>query len=407
MKIKNILLIIIASLLIVFTIQSVLALGITPGRTTLNFEPGLQKNVEFSVINSEHKDMVVVFTVRGDFNESVVLSEDYAEFSSSDESKSFTYTLKLPGDLSLEPGMYETEIVALEMPKDIKERGTFVGATVAVITQLHIYVPYPDKYIESKINVIESGEGENTVFLVPVINRGKLDINNIKTVIDIYTSSDEKVATLESDSFSLESLKRKEFVLEWLADVKSDTYRAVAKITYDGKVTEKEIKFNVGKMALEIMEIIIKDFQLGGVAKFDALVENRWSTDLENVFLNILVYDHDQGVMADFKSQTYDMEALSNEHLIAYWDTEGVSAGTYDGELILKYGKYGDKSIPRDVEMEVSQNDIKIFGLTGQVISKEKGIFSVNNLLIALVIFLILGNIFWFIVVKRLKKKRR
>ena len=114
-------LIILAILLIVLTLQNVSSIGITPGRTTINFEPGLHREVSFSII------------------------------------KSFTYTVDLPQKLS-EPGLHEIEIVALEMPKDIKEKGALVGATVAVATQLHVYVPYPNKYLEAELNVVESGE---------------------------------------------------------------------------------------------------------------------------------------------------------------------------------------------------------------------------------------------------------
>ena len=106
------------------------ALGITPGRTTINFEPGLKKEISFSVINSEHKDMAVLLTVRGELNQSVALSELYTEFSSREETKTLTYDISLPERFE-KPGLHEAEIVALELPKDFRTKGTFVGATLA------------------------------------------------------------------------------------------------------------------------------------------------------------------------------------------------------------------------------------------------------------------------------------
>ena len=406
MKNKKILLVLV-SLLVVLTLQNVYSLGISPGRTTINFEPGLHKEVSFSVINSEHKDMSVTFSVRGDLAKYINLKQESAKFSSLDESQSFTYEINFPENFSPEPGVHEVEIIALEMPEDSENAGTFIGATVGVITQLHVYVAFPNKYVDAEINVIESGAGGNIIFLIPVINRGKLDIDDIRVVIDIYTSSNEKIASIESKSKSLKNLERKEFVLEWPVDVSSGTYRAVARIMYDGEVFEKEIEFNVGKMALEIIEIIIKDFQLGGVAKFDALVESRWSTDLKNVHLNVIVYDFEKEVMADFKSQTYDIDAFDSQRMVAFWDTEGVSTGDYDGKLILKYGKYSEKSIDRNVKIKVTNFDIEVFSITGHAITRETGKVNTNSILIILIIILVIGNIIWFLIAKRNISKRK
>ena len=395
---KRILIFILVSLLIVLTIQNVSAIGITPGRTTINFEPGLHKEVPFSIINSENKDMSVVFTVKGDLAESITLNQAYAEFLSSEDSKSFTYVVDLPQAIE-KPGLYEVEIVALEMPKDIKEKGTFVGATVSVATQLHIYVPYPDKYLEAEINVVES-EGKE-IFFIPVVNRGKLDIVSAKAIIDIYTSLNEKVATVESNTDSLLSLERKELTAEWEFNVAPGRYLAKVTVVYDNEVFEVEKEFNVGEKFLEILEINIRDFELGGIAKFDALVENKWSSDLKEIYLNIIVYNYDGEIMADFKSPTSDISALSKSEIVAYWDTAGVHEGTYDGKIILKYG---EKSTERNIQMKITENSIEVIGLTGQVVVVKKGTFNINNILIILVIFLILANIFWFVVIKRMRK---
>jgi hypothetical protein len=52
-KIKRIFILLFAILLI----SSAFALGVTPGRTTIDFSPNLKQTVSFEVINSEGKDM--------------------------------------------------------------------------------------------------------------------------------------------------------------------------------------------------------------------------------------------------------------------------------------------------------------------------------------------------------------
>ncbi len=371
------------------------ALGITPGRTTMNFEPHLKKEISFSVINSEHKEMAVLFTVRGELNQSIALHEVYAEFSSREESKSFSYLVELPERFE-KPGLHEGEIVVLEFPKEFRSRGTFVGATLAVIHQVHVYVPYPGKYVEVDVNIIP---GEETLFFIPVISRGKLDIGSVKAIVDIY-SGDVKVATLESDETSIKSLERKELFAKWKGSPGS--YKAKVSVFYDNEVVYAEKEFSVGELVLELLEIYVKDFQLGGIAKFNALVENKWGQELKDVYLQIVVYNKENEVMADFKSANYAIPGLSKAEMVAYWDTVGVREGNYDGKIILNYGKL----LERPVKIQVGQDEILIIGATGRVITREKGRFSVQNLLIGAVVVLIVVNIIWFVVIRRMLRRK-
>ena len=78
-------------LITLITIQNISSIGITPGRTTINFEPSLQKQVSFSVVNTEKQDMSVVFTVSGELADYITLNQAYAEFSAGEEVKSHRF----------------------------------------------------------------------------------------------------------------------------------------------------------------------------------------------------------------------------------------------------------------------------------------------------------------------------
>ena len=104
------------------------------------------------------------------------------------------------------------------------------------------------------------------------------------------------------------------------------------------------------------------------------------------------------------KSPTYDITGLSKSEMVAYWDTAGVHEGTYDGKLILKYG---EESTDRNIQMKITDNSIEVIGLTGRVIVKRGGEFNLNNILLIAVIFLIIVNIIWFVIVKKLIKRKR
>jgi hypothetical protein len=394
-------LILVSLILGILFIQNLSAIGITPARTNINFEPGLVKEVNFSIINSENKEMSVVFSVKGELAQYITLSQEFADFSSSEKEKSFKYTLELPQDFE-NPGKYEAEIVALEVSKDVKESGTFVGAALAVITQVYVHVPYPDEYIETEFKIVSSEQGSNTLFLIPITNRGKVDVSEIQAIIDIYSPSGEKIASVESLKESLKKLERKELSATWFANVSSGKYTANLTLVYNDKQKSFLKDFEVGEILLEIKEVVVKDFQLGEIAKFELLIQNKWSHEVKDTYVRIIVYNPDGSTLAEFKTPNQDFEPLEELKLPAYWDTVGVNEGIYDGKLILNYGE--NKKAEREIQLKVTDYDLEVIGLTGKVVVRGGGKLNLTNILVAIVILLILSNVIWFVVLKRKKK---
>ena len=379
------------------------ALGITPGRTTLDYEQGLEREITFSVLNNEHKNMQVLLMIQGELNDSVILFDNMIEFMPSEEAKQFKYKVKLSEKIAKEPGLHTAEIVALEIPT-VSDKGTYVGATVAVVSQLHVYVACPGKCIEAVLNVLNAEQNSTATFIVPVINRGKLGIGEVRAVIDIYTSLNEKITTIETDYLPLEAGKRTELSAKWQVNVPSGSYLAKVTVFYDGESKSFEKQFAVGSQMLSIESILVNNFQLGEIAKLQILVENRWNQELKSVFANLLVYNKESQVMADVKSATEDIPALAKKELIAYWDTVGVEEGEYNGKLMVKYGT---KTSDRNLILKVSQNSLDITGV-GYAIrpSGGKGI-NMTTILLVLVIILLIVNLAWFVFFRRFIGKKK
>jgi len=389
-------------LLVLLVLPGVQSLGITPGRTTIDYEKGLEREVTFSLLNKDHKNMQVLLMVQGELNDSVTLFDSLVEFLPSEENKQFKYKIKLPDKIADEPGLHTAEIVALEIPK-ASEDGTYVGATVAVVSQLHVYVPCPGKCIEADLNVIDAEENSTATFIVPVINRGELGIGDIRATIDIYTSLNEKVATVETDYSSLEPGKRTELSGKWKVNVPSGDYLAKVTVFYDGESKTFEKQFMVGSQLLTIESILVNNFRLGEIAKLQILVENHWSQELQGVFANLLIYNEDEKVMADVKSAAENVPALSKKELIAYWDTIGVKEGEYSGKLMVIYG---EKSADRNLLLKVSEDSLDITGVGYAIRPQGKGV-NITTALVILVVILLIVNLAWFIFFSRFMKKRR
>src|SRR3989338_2662976 len=137
--------------IIVLSVDLIFSLGITPGRTTLDYVSGEDHEISFSVLNNEHKNMKVILMIQGELNNSITLftgeDDGIIEFIPSEDSKQFKYKITMPELISNSPGLHTGEILALEIPSG-DASGTIVGATTAVITQLYVHVPCPGKCID-------------------------------------------------------------------------------------------------------------------------------------------------------------------------------------------------------------------------------------------------------------------
>ncbi len=72
------------------------ALGVTPGRMTIDFEPGLEKRMSVTITNNEHKQFNAYVYVEGDLSEYITFDQDVISFNESDNSKALRYRVKLP-----------------------------------------------------------------------------------------------------------------------------------------------------------------------------------------------------------------------------------------------------------------------------------------------------------------------
>ena len=394
---------IILFLLFIFVFSStVLSLGVTPGRTNIDFSKNAEREVSFSVVNTENKNMNVAFTVEGELLQYISISKEVVPFTSEETSKDFTYKIKLPG--SLEPGLHKAEIIITELPEDINDPGMLVKATVSVATQVYVYVPYPGKYIESVLDIVNKEDSNEINFYIPLVSRGSEKINSVKGTIDIY-KGEEKITTINTSEQSISPGERKELSGIWIPDVSPGEYKAVVSINYDGEIKAIEKIFNVGNESLGLMGISVNNFKLGDVAKIKILVQNKLSDKIDNAFAGLTVYDSDMQKIADIKSENYEIPALSNKELVVYWDTENLEKGEYGSELKIDYVK---KFIAKNFRVSVTEDSMSFTGV-GFAIAPEgsSGKTSVNTILFIVIGLLILINLAWFIWWMRSRKKSK
>lgn len=377
------------------SLSNVIALGLTPARTTINFEPGLKRTITFSIINSEKTDLALEVYTRGEMNSYISLERNSLSMSSGEERREISYSFELPEKLS--PGLHTAEIIVAQPPKG--ENGdSYIGATLAVATQLYINVPYPGRYAEASINF--QNENGETKIIIPVSNLGEFDLVSVKANIDIFNENGEKIKSFNTETISIKSKEKKELIGK-ISPSLIGNYRAVVTLLYDGETLNLEKRFSSFEQELELQQVSADNFNLGQIAKFEMLVESYKDTGLEEVYSQTNIFNSNGELMADFKSQTYDIPARSKKLLTSYWDTKGVKEGSYNSKIFLKYA---DKSFEKQLKFEVSENEIRVIGL-GYVISQKSGGSNLNAFLVIIIIILVIINLAWFLFFRKKMKK--
>lgn len=385
-------------------IPSVYSLGVTPGKNTIDYVPGEVSSFTVNVLNDEAQDLDLVILIQGELANYISVSDASFHMSSSDTTKSITYSINVPSDLG--PGTHEGDIAIVSLLSKSEASEAFVGVSAGVVTKIQVNSPYPGKYVDASLDAVGPDDSGKITFVIPVLSRGKLDLSKVHADIEIYTSLNEKIDEFLTQDISLLSGERGQIVGEWdSSQYNNGKYTARANLFYDEEVIVLEDEFNIGQRLVELESVEVNDFSLGGIAKFEILVQNKWGEDIQGAYAEMQVHDPDGGLLTQFKSSNEEIPAFGKKVLYVFWDTDGVRKGNYDSTLVLNYGSDSSR---KDLELEVSDNNIKVVGL-GYVISKSDSNSSSSSLvvvLITVIVLLVLLNLVWFLIIrKKIMKK--
>jgi hypothetical protein len=406
---KRIANVILAVLMLTLFSSITLGLGVGPSRQYISFSPGQNIQGELTIINNNQEDFRAAVYVEGDLAQYIKIGTPLLDVSKSELTKQVPYEINFPTGM-LTPGEHKLQLVIRQFPAGSDTQGdTTISATMAVISQLIVKVPYPGKYLEAKLSVSGSEKNESaTRFYMELYNFGTEDINSVKAKVEIFNPAQEKIAEMESNPKAVLSKESTNLELLWTPDVPKGTYQAIVTIKYDDKEIRLEQKFDVGIFVIDVSDISVKKFTLGDVAKFDILLFNSWNTKMENVFVEMIVEDSTGKKMTEFKTGVIDIPALQVGTLEAYWYTENVMPGIYKVKLLVHYA---GKMTQKEYNFEVDTNSITKLGAVGGAVTGEqsKDITSqgviIFLILMVLVLLIAMNIVFFYFMSKKLKGK--
>lgn len=382
---KKLILVMIA--ILVFASQAY-AIGVSPARTTVDFQPELIQEITITVINTEHRDSKA--TVYTEDNSSMLeISEKEIEFKANEPTKDIKLKLTLPK--KLKPGIKDIDIFIKQKPSEEFPSPLFVGADLAVVSQIRIRIPYPGKYAEvGDIEVTNARVNSTVQFILPVINFGSQEIKKLNAKIKIFGPDNKTLAEISTQETSLEPKKRVLLNAQWNSEkMNPGVYYAYATISYDGEKTNKERAFTLGRLYIKLLSVVTgNNYQFGGIARLDLLLQSEWNEKIEDIYGELNIKKEDQ-LVANLKTPSISLLPYEPTTLSAYWDTAGVSEGEYFLNLKLRY-----EGIEQNINMI---SDLSFNGLKTRILGTGEAIFnplSAKTILPIAVVLLIIINIF-------------
>ena len=394
---------IIAILIILIYIPSINALGVTPARKIVDFDNGLDYSGQFIVKNDEGTPKSVAVDIQGELADYASVDKVLIEFKNGETEKQVNYHVKIPSGVG-KPGDNNIDFLLKEYPSGF-DSGTYVGARLTLITSLRIRIPYPGKYVDATINVLEGDSGGNVIFVVPVHNLGTEDIKNVRATIEVKGPTNKLIETFETKNIPLQKGRREELRVVWNTEVNPGDYYGNVVVYYDDEITETGNEFSVGGTKIDLKSVNVNGFSLGEIAKFEIYVRNLWNEDIEKVHAEVSIYDIDDSLIGTFKTADEFLKSKEETKLLGYLDTNGIQEGEYRMKVMLYYG---DKTIEREVQTTIKSDGIKAnVRSTGKAIALTGMDYTFNSVFMIGLVVLIIINILWFVYFTKRKKNQQ
>ena len=138
--------------------QVVLALGLSPAKKVINFAPNKEETINFNLINNENKDLKVFVEVIGELAEYIKIPNNIVTINKNEKSRGLDLEIILPENFE-RPGLIES-IIRVRQISDAEQGLTQISTMPSLKAKLQLRVPYPSKYIESRLVVDKDDKDE-------------------------------------------------------------------------------------------------------------------------------------------------------------------------------------------------------------------------------------------------------
>ena len=366
-----------------------LALGLSPAKKVINFAPNKEETITFNLINNENKNLKVFVEVSGELAQYIQIPNNVIMINKDEKSKGLDLVVILPENFE-RAGLIESRIRVSQV-SDVDGGTLQISTAPSLKARLQLRVPYPSKYIESRLVVDKDDKDEKRVrFVMPMFNYGKENIENARAFLKIFDNENNIIKELETRGTSIEIGSQAKLSAGWKAESVGAYY---ADIDYDSNSLGLKESFILGLPFVNITEIIVNNFNLGDIAKFDIYLKSDWN-DKVNTYADVLIFKDDETYLSS-RTDSIDLFVGKEDIVKFYWETESISEGDYNLSLTIKH-ELGESK--HTVKLRVNEDSI----ITGLI--PEKVVAGNNIIIYSIMVIIILIVVH---VLKYLKKPKK
>ena len=350
----------------IFLTSNVNAFWISPAITNLDFEPSETYGGSFTLYNHGGSQIGVSLLAFGELAGYIEIPNQITI--KPDSQEVVNYKLSLPA--SMEYGFHKAEIMAVENTPQ-SEGETVIGAKIAVVTQIKVLVPYPEKYVNAEIMVDE--KEEEIWFMISLANIGNADIENAYASIAIEDQT-RLIERITTNSVNIAVKDKNMIHAVSKQNLQPGDYKATATVNYDGKENVVARDFQIKKERL----ILLKEFSVQNSeetpVRFDVTIENLANKEMKDVVLDLSIIDASQNVVENLKSAPLDLKPKEQISIPMYWDYQVTGDEVYKANLMINGMGYSlEKSI------EFGARGLITSGINEPVISVKEPDKSLSN----------------------------
>ncbi len=324
-------------LVFLLSVIQVSAIGISPSRLEIPFEANAHKEFTMTLLNSGKNPLNASLELRGDIADYFTVEKGYFLIPP-EQSKTYHITVDFPERIK-RPGNHILRFDAVQAPIIIPgspRRG--IAATVTVHSELVVFVPYPGKYAEVTLEMLDVNEGEESFATITLINYGLDDIRSAEAVLEIFDPAGTVLTTLRSEPASIPSQQETSFEIPIdTTDYSAGIFPVNAFATYDTLVTDPvEGVLRIGSLRVNITNYTSVVFT-NTVSTYELYVQNLWNNKIEQLYGEIQLFRGGIPVGPLLKTPSTSIPPWETVLLSTFLDATALEPGMYEAKVKLSF----------------------------------------------------------------------
>ncbi len=305
-------------------------IGVSPGHYEIDFSPNYKEEFKFK------------FMTNSDTKLEIYIDGDLAEYADVDKKildeggGEITAYIKLP-EVIEKPGTHKIGFNARVYSGGGNING--IGIVGEVRGYVLVKVPYPGKYIESKLQTTNANMGEPVNITLSLENKGKEDLW-VDSYLEIY-NEERTIENIYLGKNFIESTKSLEIPYRLDTEkYKPGDYNITAKIDFGGDSPQMiPGKFRLGRLYVQLVNYT-SEFERDKINRLDIQVESFWNDPIKNVFAEVQIIDYSINI----KTPSISLDPWKLDMLVGFFDTSTIKEDEFRANVTIHYGEEGSNS---------------------------------------------------------------